>query len=176
MRANEWSHESQTGAISHSAAARGFIPAATAASRWLIFKLLFPHHFKTLSWGSIRLLSFQVCPSAHLQPGVTLLLQLRWGRPLTLDAVYSCWKILFSWREDKFGVVAKHLCTHTAAWGTTRAGAAVHAKPRCLGTTGFVWVGKSASFHTAEPTPKQNHDFHPGDMLWQGSVSLTWLL
>lgn len=46
----------------------GIFPAAKAASRWLIFKSLFPHHFKTLSWESIKLLYFQVCLSAHLHP------------------------------------------------------------------------------------------------------------
>lgn len=56
----------------------GVIPAATAASRWLMFKLLFPHCFKKISWESIKFLSFQVYLSAHLHPRVSLLLQLRW--------------------------------------------------------------------------------------------------
>lgn len=42
------------------------IPPGTVASRWLIFKLLFPHFSKTLSLESIKLLSFQINLSAHL--------------------------------------------------------------------------------------------------------------
>lgn len=32
----------------------GIFPAAAVASRWLIFKLLFPHCFKTLPWEPIK--------------------------------------------------------------------------------------------------------------------------
>lgn len=36
----------------------GIFPVATVASRWLIFKLLFPLHFKTLPWDPIKLFFF----------------------------------------------------------------------------------------------------------------------
>lgn len=59
----------------------GIFPVVTVASRWLIFKLLFPHRFKTLPWETIKpfFFFFQVCLSTDLQPRAMLLLQLRWG-------------------------------------------------------------------------------------------------
>jgi len=40
----------------------GIFPAATVASRWLFFKLLFPLHFKTLPWEPIKPFFFPSMP------------------------------------------------------------------------------------------------------------------
>lgn len=41
----------------------GIFPAATVASRWLIFKLLFPHRFKILPWDPIKPFPFFFSPT-----------------------------------------------------------------------------------------------------------------
>lgn len=40
----------------------GIFPVVTVASRWLIFKLLFPHRFKTLPWETIKPFFFPSMP------------------------------------------------------------------------------------------------------------------
>lgn len=134
----------------------GIFPVATVASRWLIFKLLFPHHFKTLPWDPIKLFyllqnmpkhSFtsKSCAPAAVQ--VELTSQSGWSL------------LLFAWRWDKCWLVTKQLCTHTLAWGAI--GPVATPGHRYVGNYWLCCAGNSASFLAVEPTPKQQYDLLP---------------